>query len=362
MPPTFDDVVRIGAPASQIEAVGAVARQPVGIGEVAKQAGVATTTVTRVLREPEKVAPATRDRVLAVVERTGYAANPHARALRSGRSDLVACFVSDILSQSFGLMVQGCAEVLEPRGYHLVIGQTAYSYRKETALIRSVMATRPAAVMFTGIVELEENRHFLRALGIPVMETWAYPMDPIDMLVGFSNHDLGFHAAAELARAGHRRVAFAGRGTGRGMLRLKGFRRGAQVHGLDIVSEISLQANPTAAMGAEIVRDLLTSSTAPRGLFCASDLLMLGAAHALRAQGSGALPIDLVGSGDPMMSPVLADGAVVIGPDSRALGLRAGEVLLGRLGGGSGEPVRQAVPLLLGRAPCRTEPLGSVRA
>jgi LacI family gluconate utilization system Gnt-I transcriptional repressor len=95
----------------------------------------------------------------------------------------VAAYVSNRLSQQFGLAMQGCADILEPRGYRLMIGQTAYSSAKETAMIHSLQGFRPAAILFTGIIALEENRQLLRGLGVPVVETWAYPRDPIDMLV-----------------------------------------------------------------------------------------------------------------------------------------------------------------------------------
>ena len=201
--------------------------KPPRIEEVARLAGVSPITVSRALRQPEKVAKDKRERILQVVAQTGYASNPHARALRSGQSSVVAAFVSNIFSQQFALAVQGCAEVLEPQGYQLMVGQTSYSYAKETSMIASLRA-RPAAVLFTGVIELEENRQSLRELGIPIMETWAYPRDPIDMLVGLSNYDAGFMAASHLAERGYRRVAFMARHGGRGELRRQGFAAAAR--------------------------------------------------------------------------------------------------------------------------------------
>ena len=68
---------------------------------------------------------------------------------------MVAAFVSNIFSQQFALAVQGCAEVLEPQGYQrMMVGQTSYSYAKETSMI--ACCARPA-VLFTGVIELEEN-------------------------------------------------------------------------------------------------------------------------------------------------------------------------------------------------------------
>ena len=56
------------------------------IQDVARDAGVSTATVSRVLSAPERVAESTRARVLASVERLGYAPNVAAKSLRTLRT------------------------------------------------------------------------------------------------------------------------------------------------------------------------------------------------------------------------------------------------------------------------------------
>lgn len=331
--PTFDDVLRVRAPPAD----AARDRQPPRIQEVARLAGVSPITVSRALNQPGKVAEDKRRRILEVVARTGYASNPHAQALRSGRSRIVAAFVSNILSQQFGLAVQGCAEVLEPHGYQVLVGQTAYSYAKETSVIQALRAVRPAAVLFTGVIELEENRRALRELGIPVMESWAYPRDPIDMLVGFSNTDGGGLAAAHLAERGFQRVGFIGRESGRGALRLAGFRTAAAALGLDLAPPLTVPTVRNVADGRAALTDLLDREATLDAVFCANDLLATGALLEARRRGLR-VPDELaiIGFGDSDIAGDLPPGLTTITVDSRALGRRAGEMLLRRLGGEAG--------------------------
>lgn len=67
------------------------AGQPVTSTEVARQAGVSRATVSYVLNgvDNQRISAATRAHVLSVAEKLGYSPNAAARALRSGRSDLV---------------------------------------------------------------------------------------------------------------------------------------------------------------------------------------------------------------------------------------------------------------------------------
>lgn len=344
MPATYDNVLRVSGHA---ETPPPAAKAP-RIEMVAQLAGVSPITVSRALRQPEKLSEATRRKVLEAVERTGYESNPHARALRSGRSTLVAAFVSNILSQQFGLAIQGLAAEIEPEGYELMIGQTSYSYAKEVAMIRSLRSLRPAAVMFTGVIELEENRRALRELGIPVVETWAFPRDPIDMLVGFSNVDAGAMAARHLAEKGYRRLAFLGRSGGRGTLRLQGFREEAERSGLTLVRVVTVEEVRSIADGRAALTTLLTEGEPVEAAFCANDLLATGAVIEARARGLS-VPSDLaiLGFGDNDAAGEIAPGLTTISMDAFDLGRRAGELLRARLAGQEPAHAVQSLPLNL---------------
>lgn len=330
MSATYDDVLRVSGHA----AAPRPAAKALRIEEVAQIAGVSPITVSRALRQPEKLSENTRRKVLAAVAQTGYESNPHARALRSGRSTLVAAFVSNILSQQFGLAIQGLAEEIEADGYELMIGQTSYSYAKEVAMIRSLRSLRPAAVMFTGVIELEENRQALRELGIPIVETWAFPRDPIDMLVGFSNVDAGAMAARHLAAQGYRRLAFIGRSGGRGALRLQGFRAEAERNGQTLARVETVEDVRNIADGRAALTRLLAGGNKVDAAFCANDLLATGALIEARARDL-AIPSDLavLGFGDNDTAGEIAPGLTTISMDAHELGRRAGALLRDRLGG-----------------------------
>lgn len=70
---------------------------PLTVSDVAREAGVSRATVSYVLndRRDVRVSDATRERVLDVARRLGYVGSPAARALRSGRGDVVLLLVPD---------------------------------------------------------------------------------------------------------------------------------------------------------------------------------------------------------------------------------------------------------------------------
>ena len=68
-------------------------RKRTRLADVARAAGVSTMTVVRVMRDPGRVARATRERVEAVLRETGYTPDLNASSLASQRSRLVGAIV-----------------------------------------------------------------------------------------------------------------------------------------------------------------------------------------------------------------------------------------------------------------------------
>jgi LacI family gluconate utilization system Gnt-I transcriptional repressor len=334
----YDEVVRIaGAGGSKLLlSSGGETGKParVAIGDVARLANVAPITVSRALRNPEKVSPDKRQRIQRAVEQTGYSVNPHASALKSGRSNIVLAFASNLLSEQFSSALKACAAVLEDAGYLFLVGQTSYSYERETAAIRSLHAMKPAAVMFTGVIELETNRDLLRGLGIPIMETWALPRNPIDMLVGFSNTEAGRRAAEMLHQKGYRSVSYIGRRSGRGALRLQGFRSGCETLGLTFVGEHLVDDVNGVSDGRRLLAAAMSQPVKPEALFCSNDVLALGClmeARRLNIRIPGDLGI--LGFGESDIAAEIPPGLTTIGIDCALLGREAGEMLIASLSG-----------------------------
>ena len=332
--PSHDDVLRIDVNERSPLSSEPLHKSNVGVVDIAKMANVSAITVSRTLRNPDIVSESTRNRILEIVRQTGYVSHPHARALRTGHSSLVVAFISSMISPQYSIAMQKCADVLAEHGYQLLIGLTSYSYLKEVSGISMLRAVKPAAVLFTGVIELESNRQALRDLDVPILESWAYPKDPIDMLVGFSNYDCGWMAATYLHARQCRQVHFIGRKSGRGALRLKGFQAGAREFGLT-VKDILLQDNVQSLYDSKnIYTQLKKNLSANEGIFCANDILALG----LHADLKNDTTLQrkrphMIGFGDLGYMSKTEPSLSVVGIDSEALGNKAALMILNRLQG-----------------------------
>lgn len=332
--PAYDEVLRIpdrdaDAPLPQ-EANG----PKLGIVEIAQMADVSTITVSRALRNPDVVSEKTRKKILDIVRQTGYVSHPHARALRVGHSTMVVAFVSSMISPQYSIAMQKCSDILESNGYQLLMGLTSYSYLKEISGISMLRAIQPAAVLFTGVIELESNRRALKELGVPILESWAYPKDPIDMLVGFPNYDCGRMAARYLHDKGCTRLTFIGRQSGRGVLRQNGFADAAAALGLEVRQAILHKDIQSLYDGKQIYQRIKAGLTRSDGIFCANDILALGIHAEIRNDApAGSNRPQLIGFGDIGYMARTEPALPVVGMDSGLLGEKAAAMILGKLRG-----------------------------
>jgi DNA-binding LacI/PurR family transcriptional regulator len=97
-----------------------------------RAAGVSTMTVVRVLRDPGKVADATRERASSRRARAiGYTPRPRRARLASRRSGLVAAVDPVLTNSLIAEIMQGLTDALAPAALHLLIGASGFSAAEE---------------------------------------------------------------------------------------------------------------------------------------------------------------------------------------------------------------------------------------
>ena len=303
------------------------------IEDVAALAGTAAITVSRALRQPAQVAPATRARILAAVERLGYIPDLSASSLASRRSGIIAVLVPTIANAIFAETVQGVADAVGSAGLQILLGDYSYSDSRERDLLHAIAGRRPDAIVVVGLVREPAQRKLLRKLGLPVVETWDLTDDPIDMVVGFSNGVAGATMARHLLARGRCRLAFSGGADQRAQARAAGFTAVLQEAGvatplLDRVETISI------AEGRRALRRILAQAPDRDGIFMGTDVLAVGALLECQERGI-AVPgqIAIAGLGDLEIGRELVPALTTINVGAHEIGRRAGLAVLARLAG-----------------------------
>lgn len=331
------------------------------MADVAAAAGVTKITVSRYLRQPDVVAPATAERIRTALAATGYVPNRQAGLLASGRSNIVAALIPNLGHSIFGETVQALSEGLQAAGHELLLASTGYSPEREEEQLRALLAWAPSALVVTGRHHSAGAQRLLAAAfaaGTPVVEVWDHhPEEGAAFAqIGFDHGAVGRAMAAHLVDAGHRRLAYLDSGVAtdfRAHERGAAFTAEAQQRGVVLRSMLAATGDPFDA-GRQAFHALwalggkaggkTNAKTRPTAIACANDQLACGVLMEALAQGV-AVPqtLAVLGFGDFPVGRQLRPALSTVRPPSQAIGQAAAQALVTALA--SGAPVvSQALP------------------
>ena len=305
--------------------------------DVAREAGVSLITASRALAKPGMVSEKTIARVRAAVTTTGYIPNLLAGGLKSRRSMTVCALVPAISVAQFLPTVQALTEAVGAEGYQLILGQSGYDHSREEALLNTMIARQPDGIVVTGLVHAAAARERLRAMRIPVVETWDLSEDPVDMLVGFSHRKVGAAIADYFGARGWGHVGIATGDDHRAGVRREGF---VAAIGRPVPTAV-VPAPSSLALGRRALAELLQQEPQLRAVYCSSDQLAQGVIVEALERGLR-VPQDIAvcGFGDAEFSAHMAPSLTTVHVDGAVIGRHAARMVLSRC---RGEDVTQRV-------------------
>ena len=309
------------------------------IRDVAVQAKVSLGTVSNVLNDPERVAPATRNRVLKAIESTGFVRNIAARQLRGGGSKAVGIVILDSSNPFFTEMIRGAEDALRQEGYLLISCSTDGSSERESMYLRHLEEHQVEGVLITpsndDITQIIE----FRDRGTPVVlvdrdaNTGELCSVTVDDVKG------GSIAISHLIEGGHRRILFI---NGPNSIRqCRDRRAGVDVaitghessSARDRIEVVDLEV-PSLSIdaGEEISVELLNLDPSISAIMCANDLLAIGVMRGLASSGAELLSrVALVGYDDITFSSLVSPALTSVHQPQYDLGYAAARLLLEEL-------------------------------
>lgn len=131
-------------------------KEVVTIFDVANKAKVSLSTVSRVTNRPDKVNPATRDRVLQVIKELGYHPNAIAKGLASRHTTTVGIVLSDVTRAATSQLLGGIIDIAKTFNYSIKLFSMLNDADIEES-IRNVLAEQVDGIIFMND-ELDEKQ------------------------------------------------------------------------------------------------------------------------------------------------------------------------------------------------------------
>jgi DNA-binding LacI/PurR family transcriptional regulator len=272
--------------------------------DVARILGISTATVSRAFTENAVIAPETRDRVLETAVRIGYQPNPFARSLTTRRSKIAGIVVADITNPFYPEVLAALTRRLQEAGLQTMLFFAGPGRNVDDSLPALLQYSPDIAIVLAATLSSDMVRA-CRQAGTPVLLFNRYVPNSHAAAVSCDNHAGGRLVAETFLAAGHKRLAYVAGlpDTSTNRDRLAGYREVCRERDMPepVVSE---GGSFTYKAGYDGLKRLFDRVEPPDAVFCANDIVAVGALDAARRELGIRVPeqLSIIGFDDIAMA------------------------------------------------------------
>ena len=300
--------------------------------DVARHAQVSTATVSRVVNAPDRVQPATRDRVESAIRELGYTPNFGARILAAKRTDTMGAIVPTLENAIFARGLEAFQTELSESAITMLVASSSYRPEVEERQVRTLVARGADALLLIGYDRDPAVYDILRRSGTPYVVAWAYDPDQAHPAIGFDNRRAMAGLARRVLDLGHRRLGLitARRdGNDRARNRWLGILDAMAEHGLPETALSVHETTYAVEAGAEGLSALLRRPDRPTAVLCGNDVLAAGALSAAAEMGLRVPDdISITGFDDIEIATIVSPPLTTVHVPHRRMGQEAAKMLI----------------------------------
>ncbi|EMD1655149.1 LacI family DNA-binding transcriptional regulator [Pluralibacter gergoviae] len=261
--------------------------------DIAREAGTSVAVVSYVINNgPRPVAPATRERVLAAIKKTGYRPNGIARALASGTTRTYGLVVPNIANPFISSMAHALQQEAFADGRVLLLGDAGDDRVRERELVNNLLHRQVDGLIYTSV-----DRHpwieMIQASGTPLVMLDRVAPELQVSAIQVNEQRAAWQATRHLIEHGYREIAIIC-----GPLemlntqdRISGWRQALEEAGLTPDPARIFATDYTRQGGYDAAQRMLAGAL-PRALFATNEQQAFGCLRALAGHGLS-VPNDL---------------------------------------------------------------------
>ncbi len=308
----------------------------VTIKDVAKEAGVATSTVSRVLSNNSKISDETKEKVHKAIDKLNYKPNAIARSLAKNKTRILGVILpseaQDLLVNSFFInAMKGMSLYAQSKNYYITY---VFTKENETELesIKEIINTN----LIEGIILLRSKENdqcinYLKNINFP-FSIIGRPEDSEGILwVDNDNFQATYNIATRLIEKGHKNIGFIGAIENLNMSkdRLNGYKMALEVNGMSINENIIIHAKDFTEDEGYICIKKLIKHNELSAIIATDDVLAFGARKILKEEDID--NISLVGFNDTQLDKYQTPPLASVNINADELGYHVTRLLIEKL-------------------------------
>lgn len=319
-------------------------RKKVTLEDVARKANVSLGTASKALSSPEKVKPATLEKVRNAVTNMGYVRSGVARSLAARKTWRIAVVYPTLKNPMFSNSIDSLQQTLLEMGYQLVIGSHEYNQKQEVKVLQALVESSVDGVILVGTDHDEAVFQMIERYDIPYLMMWSTDETSYPHTIGFSNRQASYDIAKHVIAKGHRKAAICGgpvEGNERSRQRRAGALQAFEEAGFPIKPEWVMETPFSLDGGREAIKQLLQIGELPTVLICGTDLHAIGAMHQCQLSG---IPVpdklSITGFDDIEFASAMTPGLTTVRVPMHGIGVEVARAIVAIIDNeGAGEPL-----------------------
>lgn len=265
--------------------------QKLTLEKIGKLAGVSRSTVSRVVNGQPDVKAGVRERVLKVIQDTGFVPNPVARSLAAQRSGILGLVFPRSVATFFGdpyfsRLTHGITQGAYEHGYMPTLFLFYTEKEEELLLPRIAQHSFLDGVIVQATTDKDPIIPQLQKSGMPFLVVGRLNTMPDSLnYIDVDNLSGAYNAVKHLIKLGRERIAHVtGDLDNRAAVDRKfGYEKALREHGFPVEENMIVNGFFSEIGGYESVEKLLPYK--PDAIFAASDTMALGVVRALQEKG-----------------------------------------------------------------------------
>ena len=267
----------------------------VTIYDVAREANVSMATVSRVVNGNQNVKPATRKKVLDVIERLEYRPNAVARGLASKKTTTVGVIIPDISNNLYAELVRGIEDIATMYQYNIILANSDQNEDKELSLLDTMLGKQVDGIVMMTDKVTQNIQHSLDHSPVPIV--LAGSVDEIKEVpsVNINYFEAVYEAIQLFIQNGHTKIAFVS-GTHDYTVtqhKFNAYKKVLEDAGITVDERYIIEDKGDYDSGLEAYKKLhALGNDSPTAYFAASDEIAIGIIHGAQDNGQS-VPTDI---------------------------------------------------------------------
>jgi LacI family purine nucleotide synthesis repressor len=284
------------------------------IYDVAEKAGVSIATVSKVVNNTGHISDKTKKRVTKIIEELEYQPSSLAAALTGKRTFTIGVLVPDIANPFFAEVARALENNARETGYAIILCSTDYQQEREQDYMELLIKKQVDGIIIA--TEPKDLKVFkkLRSRSIPFVMFSVGHLALSSHVVTIDDIRGGYLAGRYLLEKGHKKIAMItemDRPSGR--LRLDGFKQSLSDQGIDLDSNLVINAKSKIEDAKIAAQQILEMKEKPTAVFASTDLIAaIFINEARKAKLSIPYDISIIGFDNTILAEIADPGLTTI--------------------------------------------------